>query len=197
MGNLTLKKVGGICLKVGGICITVLTVVGAAVTIIGFVFAWWGPAKNHDETITDLAFTAQPETAPQPAPETPTPTPTTTVVSNTKSMLKTASSIPLSSEQSKGLRTVATAAVSEFDYETAIIAGRATRSSTASGQTLSFVARCAAQDGLFDKADKAVSYIPSSSVRSKVTNEILEKWHLQDSLGISPSPGQPGWVNCR
>ena len=89
--------------KVGGICITVLTVVGAAVTIIGFVFAWWGPAKNHDETITDLAFAAQPETAPQPAPETPTPTPTTTVVNNTKSMLKTALSIPSSSEQSKGL----------------------------------------------------------------------------------------------
>ena len=190
MGNLTLKKVGGIC-------ITVLTVVGAVVAIIGFVLDWWGPAKNYDETITNPAFGTRPETAPQPAPKTPTPTPAATVVSNAKSMLKTALSIPSSSERSKGLRTIATAAVGEFDYETAITAGRATLNSTASGETLSFVARCAAQDGLFDKADEAVRYIRSSSVRSKITNEILEKWHLQDSLGISPSPGQPGWVNCR
>ena len=190
MRNITLTKVCGICL-------TVLTVAASLVGIIGFILDWWGPDKNQDETMENPALSAQPETAPQPAPETPTPTPSATVVSDAKSMLKTALSIPSASGQSKGLRTVATTAVAAFDYETAIAAGRATLSATAMGETLSFVARCAVQDGLFDKADEAVRDIPSSSVRSKITNEILERWHLQDSLGISPSPGQPGWVNCR
>ena len=190
MGNLTLKKIGGICFSV-------LMFVGAVVGITGFVLDWWGPVFNRDETIANPAFTTQPETALQPDPETPTPTPTATVVSTAKSMLKTALSIPSVSERSKGLRTVATIAVTEFDYETAIAAGRATPSLTEKGQTLSFVARCAAQDGLFDKADEAVRSIPSISVRSKVTNEILDMSYHQDALGISPSPGRSGWVNCR
>ena len=183
MGNLTLKKIGGICFSV-------LMIVGAVVGTIGFVLDWWGPVFNRDETIANPAFATQPKTALQPAPETPTPTPTATVVS-------TALSIPSLSEKSKGLRTVATIAVTEFDYETAIAAGRATPSLTEKGQTLSFVARCAAQDGLFDKADESVRFIPNISVRSKVTNEILDMSYHQDALGISPSPGRPGWVNCR
>ena len=158
MGNLTLKKIGGICFSV-------LMIVGVVLSIIGFVLDWWGPVFNRDETIANPAFTTQPETALQPAPETPTPTPTATVVSTAKSMLKTALSIPSVSERSKGLRTVATIAVTEFDYETAIAAGRATPSLTKKGQTLSFVARCAAQDGLFDKADEAVRSIPKLKPR--------------------------------
>ena len=158
MGNLTLKKIGGICFSV-------LMIVGAVVGTIGFVLDWWGPVFNRDETIANPAFATQPKTALQPAPETPTPT--ATVVSTAKSILKTALSIPSLSEKSKGLRTVATIAVTEFDYETAIAAGRATPSLTEKGQTLSFVARCAAQDGLFDKADEAVRFIPNISVRSR------------------------------
>ena len=190
MRNLTPKKIGVISF-------TLLMIVAAVVTIIGAALDWWGWASNDNETIADLVLAARPETAPQPAPETPTPTPTVTVVSTAKSMLKTALSIPLSSERSKGLRTVAITAVAQFDYETAISAGRATPSSTSRGQTLALVARCAAQDGLFDKADEAVSHIPSSSVRSSITNEILDMRYLQEWLGISPSPGRPGWVNCR
>ena len=75
MTNLTLTKVGGICL-------TVLTVAASLVGIIGFILDWWGPDKNQDETMENPALSAQPETAPQPAPETPTPTPSATVVSD-------------------------------------------------------------------------------------------------------------------
>ena len=188
MRNLTPKKIGTISFSL-------LMIVAAVVTITGFALDWWPRVFRYNQTIADPAFATRPETAPQPVPETPTPT--AAASSTAKSMLKTALSIPLVSERSKGLRTVATIAVIEFDYETAIAAGRATPSVTERGKTLSFVARCAAQDGLFDKADEAVRSIPSISVRSKITNEILDMSYHQDVLGISPSPGRSGWVNCR
>ena len=54
MGNLTLKKIGGICFSV-------LMIVGAVVGTIGFVLDWWGPVFNRDETIANPAFATQPK----------------------------------------------------------------------------------------------------------------------------------------
>ena len=173
---------------------TLLMIVAAVVTIAGFALDWWPRVFRYNQTIADPAFATRPETAPQPTPETPTPT--AAVSSSAKSMLQTALSIPSIPERIKGLRTVATTAVAKFDYETAIAAGRATPT-TGRGATLSFVARCAAQDGLFDNADEASTSIPNTIVRSKIKNEILEIRHNKETLGISPRPGRPGWVNCR
>ena len=190
MGNLTLKKIGGICFSV-------LMAVGAVVGTLGFVLDWWGPVFDRDETIVNPAFATQLETALHPAPGTPRPSPTAATIRVAKEMLKTALSVPLTTDRGKALRIVATTAIAEFDYETAIEAGRSTPNTTVRAETLSFVARCAAQDGVFDRADEAADGISISTVRSDIKIELLQMRHHQDTLGISPSPGRPGWVICR
>ena len=155
MRNLTPKKIATIAF-------TSLMIVAGVLTIVGFALDWWSLVFGSDETMADEpAFVAQPQPEAQSVPKTPTPFPTATVVTTAQSMLKSAKSIPSASQRDKGLQTVATTAVAGFDYDTAIEAGRATPGSTAKGSTLAFVARCAAQDSLFDKADEAARYIPS------------------------------------
>jgi hypothetical protein len=112
-------------------------------------------------------------------------------------MLKTALSVPLPSERGKALRIVANTGVAEWDYETSITAGQSTPVLTKRVETLTFVARCAAQDGLFETADEAATYIPNITDRASIKIEILEMRHRQVTLGIGPIPGRPGWINCR
>lgn len=178
--------------------LTCFMAVAALVGVVGEVRDWWSWFSDNQ---TSAVSTREPSGSPEGQPTAPagaiTPYPTETGTSAAESMLEVALTIPSTSERAKGLRTVATTGVAEFDYKTAISAGQSTPGTSSRAETLTFVALCAAQDGLFDEADEAASYIPSTTARSMVKNQILNIRHRKEVLGIEPSPGRPGWVNCR
>ena len=181
-----------------GAGVTAFMVLAAIVGIIGEIRDWWDWVDDKETVpVANLSATMPSTTSTSVRAQPPRPCTTASTDTAPKEMLKTALSVPSSTKRGEALMIVATTAVAQCDYETAIEAGTSTPGATKSGETLSFVARCAAQDGLFHTAHEAADKIPSSSVQGHVKVDLLKMRQHQETLGIHPRPGQPGWVHCR
>ena len=118
-------------------------------------------SSEQPERPTPLSQSANPIATPLPEFE------------NLEDFLRYAKSIPNTLERDLGLRTVAEIAVREGRYDIAIQAGESTHYSPQEARTLSFVALCAASEGLYEEAHSAASKIYLSLEQSKATRGIL------------------------
>ena len=100
--------------------------------------------------------------------------------------LRYAKSIPDTLERDLGLRTLAEIAVRETNYDIAIRAGEATYDTEIEARTLSFVALCAAGEGLWERANQAASKIYLPYAESKAKRGILNLRSRRTSV-LNPS----------
>lgn len=108
----------------------------------------------------------------------PTPTlsatPTPTPVPPLGRQLEVALSVSITSERDTALLIAAEDAVLERDYWTAIRAASATPSNSAQARNLTFVVRCAIEDGLYDLAADAAGKTKIISDRDRLKIEVIE-----------------------
>ena len=88
--------------------------------------------------------------------------------------LEEALSVNGKTARNRALRIVAENAVLVRDYWTAITAASASPSSSAQAENLTFVGRCAIEDGQYNFAAEAADKIHSSSDRDRLKIEVLE-----------------------
>ena len=116
--------------------------------------------------------------------ETPTPAPTSTPtpVPPLEDQLRDALGVSGSTSQGKALFKVAQHAVVLMDYWTAIRAADASPSSSSQANSLSFVVRCAIEDGEYDMAAEAASRISGSTTQDEMRNEVIEARRIAPSV---------------
>lgn len=88
--------------------------------------------------------------------------------------LKEALSVSSTSDRNKALLIVAENAVLVRDYWTAITAASASPSTSAQANNLTFVGRCAIEDGQYDFAAEAAAKIRATSPRDSLKIEVIE-----------------------
>ena len=164
----------------------VLGIVASLITIILFAlgilrFPW--SSDDEPQVVAPSAQSASP--TPILSPE----------FESLEDFLRYAKSIPVPSERDQGLRTVAEFAVREGDYATAIEAGAYSPSSHEGAKTLSFVALCAAEEGLYETAYQTASKVRISAVESKVKREILNLRNRRSS-DVAPSIDDRDVTHC-
>ena len=117
-------------------------------------------------------FNVVPQATPTASP-TKVPTASPTPVPPLDRQLEEALTVPSSTAKDSALFIVAQDAVIKMDYWTAIRAADASLGSTSEARSLSFVARCAIEDGEYDMAAAAAAKIESSTARSQMQLEVI------------------------
>ena len=95
----------------------------------------------------------------------------------------------------RALFIVAQDAVIKVDYWTAIRAADASPGEPSEAQSLSFVARCAIEDGEYDMAGEAASKVESDDVRNKIQLEVIAARKAAPS-GRATYDGDRENMNC-
>ena len=113
------------------------------------------------------------------------PTASSTPVPPLDKQLEEALTISGNAARDSALFIVAQDAVINMDYWTAIRAADASPSSASEAQSLSFVARCAIEDGNYDMAAEAAARIGSSAARNQMQLEVIAERKAASSAQTS------------